>query len=87
MNLHTIGFTKKPAKRFFTILNNNSIDLLVDIRLNNKSQLAGFAKGEDLAYFLREICNCAYEHCLFGNNLNRPEALEIQYSPSNRKQA
>jgi uncharacterized protein YeaO (DUF488 family) len=37
--------------------------LLVDIRLNNKSQLAGFAKGDDLQYFLKTICNCAYQYC------------------------
>jgi len=61
--LYTIGFTKKIAKEFFTLINENSIDLLVDIRLNNKSQLAGFTKSDDLEYFLKEICNCAYIHC------------------------
>jgi len=44
-------------------LQNAQVQLLVDIRLNNKSQLAGFSKGEDLRYFLQEICSCAYEHC------------------------
>jgi uncharacterized protein (DUF488 family) len=62
MNLYTIGFTKKSAKQFFEIIKSHSIDLIVDIRLNNKSQLAGFTKGEDLAYFLQEICGCAYKH-------------------------
>ena len=38
--------------------------MLVDIRLNNKSQLAGFTKGDDLRYFLEEICNCKYQHCV-----------------------
>lgn len=38
--------------------------MLVDIRLNNKSQLAGFTKGADLRYFLEEICNCKYQHCI-----------------------
>lgn len=37
--------------------------MLVDIRLNNKSQLAGFTKGNDLRYFLDEVCNCKYQHC------------------------
>jgi uncharacterized protein YeaO (DUF488 family) len=45
-------------------LKDNKIDLLLDIRLNNKSQLAGFTKGEDLVYFLKEICGCDYEHNL-----------------------
>ena len=62
MTLFTIGFTKKTAEQFFETLKRNKIDLLVDIRLSNKSQLAGFTKGEDLKYFLREICHCEYEH-------------------------
>jgi uncharacterized protein (DUF488 family) len=62
MNLYTIGFTKKTAKQFFNTLKDNEIDLLLDVRLNNKTQLAGFTKGDDLAYFLREICQCAYEY-------------------------
>ena len=61
MNLYTIGFTKKNARQFFDLLIANRIDLLLDIRLNNKTQLAGFTKGDDLAYFLSVICNCAYE--------------------------
>ncbi|MDL2264237.1 DUF488 domain-containing protein [Synergistaceae bacterium OttesenSCG-928-I11] len=64
MNLYTVGFTKKTAQQFFDVLIINEIDLLLDIRLNNKTQLAGFTKGDDLAYFLREICRCAYEHKL-----------------------
>jgi uncharacterized protein YeaO (DUF488 family) len=59
-----MGFTKKSARQFFEILTANKIDLLLDIRLNNKSQLAGFSKGEDLMYFLKEICDCAYDHYL-----------------------
>ena len=62
MILQTIGFTKKSAQQFFDILKDNKTDLLLDIRLNNKSQLAGFTKGDDLAYFLEEICHCGYEH-------------------------
>ncbi|GBU20296.1 hypothetical protein R80B4_00172 [Fibrobacteres bacterium R8-0-B4] len=60
MNLYTIGFTKKSARQFFEILKANHIDLLLDVRLNNKSQLAGFTKGEDLSYFLSEICGASY---------------------------
>jgi len=64
MNLYTIGFTKKTARQFFDILKSRRIDLLIDIRLSNKSQLAGYTKGDDLAYFLNEICDCAYEYRL-----------------------
>lgn len=64
MTLFTIGFTKKTAKQFFELLKKNHIELLLDIRLNNKSQLAGFTKGDDLQYFLSELCHCEYRHCL-----------------------
>ena len=62
MKLYTIGFTQKSAREFFNKIKNSNIDLLIDIRLNNVSQLAGFAKGKDLEYFLKEICNCGYAH-------------------------
>jgi uncharacterized protein (DUF488 family) len=52
MKVYTIGFTKKSAEEFFNTLKSNDIKLVLDIRLNNKSQLAGFAKGRDLEYFL-----------------------------------
>ena len=55
MNIYTIGFTKKTAEQFFTLIKENKIEILVDIRLNNKSQLAGFTKGDDLKYFLSPI--------------------------------
>jgi len=64
MNLYTIGFTKKSASQFFEILKAHDIDLLLDIRLNNKSQLAGFTKSEDLSYFLSKTCGAAYIHGL-----------------------
>ncbi len=64
MIIYTIGFTQKSAEQFFNLICENKIELLLDIRLNNKSQLAGFAKGNDLKYFLNKICDCAYEHCL-----------------------
>ncbi len=61
---YTIGFTKKGAAEFFGILRDHRIRHLIDIRLNNKSQLAGFTKNGDLAYFLDEILNVNYEHAL-----------------------
>lgn len=54
---------QKIGQSFFELLKKNEIELLLDIRLNNKSQLAGFTKEEDLCYFLSEICNCKYRHC------------------------
>ncbi len=60
MQLYTMGFTKKDAGQFFGLIKDNAIQLLMDIRLNNASQLSGFTKGRDLQYFLREICGCAY---------------------------
>lgn len=64
MKIYTIGFTQKSAQKFFDLLKANNIRLLVDIRLNNASQLAGFTKGNDLKYFLKEICNSQYVHLL-----------------------
>lgn len=62
MKVYTIGFTKKPARRFFELLRDSGARRVVDIRLNNVSQLAGFTKKDDLAYFLREICDMDYVH-------------------------
>ncbi|MGA9643060.1 MAG: DUF488 domain-containing protein [Terriglobales bacterium] len=62
MKLFTIGFTKKSAEVFFTRLSQAGVKRLVDIRLNNVSQLAGFAKKDDLRYFSKAICNIPYEH-------------------------
>lgn len=64
MILYTVGFTQKSAERFFELIKANKIEILVDIRLNNKSQLAGFTKGDDLKYFLEQICACEYKHCI-----------------------
>ncbi|MDR2401222.1 MAG: DUF488 domain-containing protein [Deferribacteraceae bacterium] len=63
MILYTIGFAKKSAKQFFELIRNNDIDILLDIRLNNRSQLAGFTKCDDIAYFLPNICQCSYKYC------------------------
>jgi uncharacterized protein (DUF488 family) len=62
MKVFTIGFTKKPARRFFELLRSSGARRVVDVRLNNVSQLAGFAKKDDLAYFLKEICGMDYLH-------------------------
>lgn len=62
MEIYSIGFTQKSASEFFGTLKANGIERLLDVRLNNTSQLAGFAKQADLAYFLREICGADYEH-------------------------
>jgi uncharacterized protein (DUF488 family) len=61
MEIYGIGFTKKSAGEFFGALKANRIERLLDVRLNNTSQLAGFAKQSDLPYFLHEICGIAYE--------------------------
>lgn len=62
MEVFTIGFTKKTAEQFFGLIKKHGIKRLVDVRLNNVSQLAGFTKKEDLQYFLREICQAEYIH-------------------------
>ncbi len=62
INLYTIGFTNKSAENFFRLLNRNGVKKVIDTRINNSSQLAGFSKGKDLAFFVKEICNADYEH-------------------------
>src|SRR5947209_372254 len=62
IRLYTIGFTKKSAEEFFTLLQNAGVACVLDVRLNNSSQLAGFAKKEDLAFFLRAIGGIGYAH-------------------------
>ncbi|MGR5130771.1 DUF488 domain-containing protein [Vibrio alfacsensis] len=62
MKIYTIGFTKKNAERFFSLLKSNGVETLIDVRLNNVSQLAGFAKKDDLKYFLKELCSINYIH-------------------------
>ncbi|SRR6266478_6754484 len=62
MKIFTIGFTKKSAEDFFSLLNNPDIQRLVDVRLNNVSQLAAFTKKDDLRYFLKAISNIDYVH-------------------------
>ncbi|MBF0245321.1 MAG: DUF488 domain-containing protein [Planctomycetes bacterium] len=62
MKLFTIGFTKKSADTFFTKLKQSGAKQVLDVRLNNASQLAGFTKRNDLKFFLREICHMGYIH-------------------------
>ena len=69
MQVYTMGFTQKSAESFFGLIKKNDIQILIDVRLNNQSQLAGFTKGRDLPFFLREISNCLYSH-------------EIQFAPT-----
>ena len=60
--VYTIGFTKRRAPEFFGALRNAGIKQLLDVRLNNSSQLAGFTKREDLPFLLQEICGASYRH-------------------------
>ena len=64
IKLFTIGFTGKSAETFFSLLRNAGVKKIIDTRLNNVSQLAGFAKGGDLEFFAREIGGVSYEHNL-----------------------
>jgi len=62
LKLYTIGFTKTTAESFFSRLSKAGVRKVVDVRLNNVSQLAGFAKKNDLRYFLGKICGIGYDH-------------------------
>ena len=62
MKLFTIGFTKKSASRFFELLRSAGVRRVLDTRLNNRSQLAGFSKGDDLEYFLKAVGKIAYRY-------------------------
>ncbi|MEW5872917.1 MAG: DUF488 domain-containing protein [Chloroflexota bacterium] len=63
MKLYTIGFTQKSAQQFFELLRQNGVQRLVDIRLKPSGQLAGFAKQDDLPYFLEHLAGgCQYLH-------------------------
>jgi uncharacterized protein (DUF488 family) len=72
IKLYTIGFTGKPAEKFFDLLRNSGVKKLVDTRINNVSQLSGFAKGADLRFFAKEIANISYEH-----NVNMAPTKEL----------
>lgn len=64
MRVLTIGFARHSAEEFFTALDDAGVGRLLDVRLSNRSQLAGFSKRDDLAFFLRGLCGVAYEHRL-----------------------
>ncbi len=64
IDLFTIGFTKKTARDFFELLTEAGVKRIIDTRLNNVSQLSGFAKRKDLKYFLKEIADIEYTHLL-----------------------
>ena len=65
IQLFTIGYTHKSAEKFFSLLSLNNIKNLIDIRLNNNSQFAGFTKKDDLGYFLKNISQIHYTYCPF----------------------
>jgi uncharacterized protein (DUF488 family) len=62
VEIYTIGFTQTTAERFFNRLAEAHVERLLDVRLSNSSQLAGFAKAQDLPYFLRKLVGASYEH-------------------------
>ena len=62
LRVATIGFSKKPAQRFFKLLIDSGAKRVIDVRLNNASQLAGFAKKDDLKWLLDRICGMEYVH-------------------------
>lgn len=69
MEIYTIGYTQKTAEEFFGLLKEAGIQTVVDVRLNNSSQLAAFTKRSDLPFFLNEICGADYVH-------------ELQFAPT-----
>ncbi len=81
MDIFTIGFTKKTAKQFFELLKKNGIKKVIDIRLSNAGQLAGFAKGPDLEYFLG-LHGIEYEHDI---TLAPTEELRKKYNDKKLK--
>lgn len=62
MEIYTIGFTATTAEHFFARLADAHVERLLDVRLNNTSQLAGFAKARDLAFFTKRLVGASYEH-------------------------
>lgn len=62
MKIFTIGFTKKSAEQFFSRLKQSGLKRVVDTRLNNVSQLAGFTKKDDLKFFLKAVLDIEYVH-------------------------
>ncbi len=62
MEIYSIGFTQTTAEHFFGRLKTAGVGRLLDVRLNNTSQLSGFARRDELPFFLRELCGAEYQH-------------------------
>jgi uncharacterized protein (DUF488 family) len=62
MKIYTIGFTQKSAQRFFEVLAEHGVERVVDVRLKPGGQLSGFAKQDDLAWFLERLTGASYIH-------------------------
>ncbi len=62
MTIFTIGFTRKDARTFFSLMQNAGVQRLLDVRRNNSSQLAGYTKRDDLAFFCDAILGIDYRH-------------------------
>jgi len=62
LRIFTIGFTKKSAREFFGKLRRPGLVRLIDVRLNNVSQLAGFSKRDDLEFFCEAVLAIPYRH-------------------------
>lgn len=62
IKLYTIGFTEKSAQKFFELLEQNQVRKIIDTRISNNSQLSGFAKDKDLAFFAKRLANIDYKH-------------------------
>jgi uncharacterized protein (DUF488 family) len=60
--IYTLGYTQKSLEQFIRLLQGAGVDAVIDVRLRNTSQLAGFAKRDDLSYLLREGFGIGYEH-------------------------
>ena len=60
--IFTIGSTRKTAEDFFELLKSEGVTKIIDVRLNNTSQLLGFAKYPDIEYFTKKILNGEYFH-------------------------
>jgi uncharacterized protein (DUF488 family) len=64
IKIYTIGFTKKNARQFFGLIQKNGVKRVLDTRLNNVSQLAGFTKKDDISFFLEKVAGVSYDHAL-----------------------
>lgn len=62
IKIFTIGFTQKTAQNFFETLKEVGVKKVIDTRINNTSQLSGFAKKNDLQYFLQCLQSIDYDH-------------------------